>query len=162
MQVKLKYHQPAPVASFCTRGPYQLSAPLAWEKMRNFVRDRDLREQVTRAIGFYMDDPTDVAADQIRYTACIDLGANPPYDRAQNVVQDIFPGGVYASVKFEGDTSDVGKVLSRIKNEWLPKQAVSLDINRPFLEIYDTSNSMSYHGYLSAELGIPVLTGPRG
>jgi len=154
----MKYHRPAPIASFCTQGPYQISAPLAWEQMRLFVREHDLRTKVIRAIGYYMDDPADVASEHIRYTACIDVGANPPCDPAQAIHEEMFPGGVYASLDYKGETSGVGRVFSQLKRQWLPSQPVELDSKRPFLEIYDTSNSLSYHGDFAAELGIPVLT----
>lgn len=157
MEVQLKYHRPTAISRLLVRGPYRNSVLVAWKGMRDFVRERDMRSDVVRAIGFYRDNPAVTPAADIRYEACIDTGSAGINDPARGIVADMFDGGVYACVNYDGPTANIGKVFSQMKNVWLADQPIELDKSRPFLEIFDVTGTMSYDGDFAAELAIPVI-----
>ncbi len=159
---QLIYHRPAKVACLRVSGPYCTSVPTAWGAMRSWALDRKLYAKVKRAFGMSLDDPSMTDERDIRYIACLEFYPDAVgcrhSDRARAIFEKTIPGGVYATFAHEGDHVGIGKKFSQIRREWIAKAHLAIDIERPFLEIYNTAGRKTDSANYSATLAVPVMT----
>ncbi len=162
MNKQLIYHRPTKVACLRVSGPYCTSVPTAWGAMRSWALDRKLYPKVKRAFGMSLDDPSMTDERDIRYIACLEFFADAAgcrySDRSRAIYQKTIPGGVYATFAHAGDHAEIGRKFSQIRREWVANAHLAIDMNRPFLEIYDTAGRKTDSANYGATLAVPVMT----
>ena len=122
---------------YCRRlGPYEESAPAAWQALWAWIRARDLGGEVRGAYGFGLDDPTTTPAEALRYDACLALAAAVGADEAAGIGIQTLPGGRCAIGRMRGPYQGMPAFFGALLGDWLPASGESLDPGRPFLEIY--------------------------
>ena len=154
MEVRLEILPPVAVIAHRSIGPYDRSAPAAWDELSDWVRAKGLWERVRGAYGYGLDDPSATPPEQIRYDACVALeGAVEP--EADFEAKDL-PGGRYAVWTMVGPYRGMPAAFGRLVGEWLPSSGQALDPTRPFLEIYLDDPSEVPESELRTDLCLPI------
>ncbi len=87
-------------------GPFQETAPQAWQSVHGFVPDLAKKNQITGYVSLYKVGPS-------VYRAGFALAA-PPVDLPQGLAYEEFPGGKYARFVLTGPYSDLGAASGRV------------------------------------------------
>ena len=66
-------------------------------------------------------------------------------------------GGTYAVHTHVGSYQPMGGLLSQLHRDWVPKQGLSVDYDRPFMAIYLNDPMLTREVHRRTELCIPVL-----
>ena len=136
--VKLTYVYLRPANLICFRavGPYSESAPRAWGQMFMWLDQQNLRGTVKRGFGLSHFDPRYTPSEKCRYEACIDLPEALPISAWEHMLPQKLPGGAYARYRHVGAHTELGGVISEIRNSWADNKDVVLASGRPLVEIY--------------------------
>ena len=88
---------------YCQRlGPYEESAPAAWQALWAWIRENELGGRVRGAYGFGLDDPGATPPEALRYDACLALAGAAAADAAAGIGVQRLPGGRYAIGRLQG------------------------------------------------------------
>jgi AraC family transcriptional regulator len=113
-------------------GPYELSAPAAWQELMTWAEPRGLVGPETVRIGIGNGDPEVMAPGDLTYDACItverSVEVQPP------VMAEVFPAGEYAVVVHKGAFRRLVEAYHALMLDWLP-QSGRERAGRPF-EVY--------------------------
>jgi AraC family transcriptional regulator len=140
----------------CT-GPYQTAAVEAWRRLHDWLGKNDLRRRMKRGFGLFHDNPQVTAPGQLRYDACTDIGVGLDPDFAEGMGRQTLPGGAYAVHVHVGSYGAIGQLFSELHREWVPKQGMKADYDRPFLAIHLNDPVMTREAHRRTELCVPVM-----
>jgi AraC family transcriptional regulator len=140
----------------CT-GPYHTSAVEAWQKLHQWLAKNELSRRMKRGFGLFHDNPQITRPEQLRYDACTDIGAGVDPDFAEGMGRQTLPGGAYAVHVHVGSYDAIGQLFSELHREWVPKQGMKADYDRPFLAIHLNDPVMTREVHRRTELCVPVM-----
>jgi AraC family transcriptional regulator len=138
-------------------GGYRASSEDAWQRLSRWLAERKARRQVKRAFGLFHDNPLATAPELLRYDACVELIAGLDADSAAGIGIQTLAGGTHAVHTHIGAYEPVGGMLSQLHREWVPKQGLAVDYDRPFMVIYLNDPLVTREVHRRTELCIPVL-----
>lgn len=130
------YLRSSNLIGYRTVGPYSSSAPKAWSRMFDWLDRNRLRGVVTRGFGMALDDPRNVAPEQCRYDACIDLPEQLSAAAWENMMPQRLPGGAYVRRRYVGPHDAIGSAVKEMRETWCATPGIVLAPNRPLVEIY--------------------------
>jgi AraC family transcriptional regulator len=158
-QVRLAYRHIHPVTVVYARatGHYAASAETAWQKLNAWLADRKARRQVKRGLGLFHDNPQVTAPELLRYDACVELMAGLGPDPAAGIGCQTLGGGTHAVHTHIGGYAPMGGIFSQLHREWVPKQGLAVDYDRPFVAIYLNDPLLTREVHRRTELCIPVV-----
>ena len=156
MDLRIENFSQAEVVYTRRVGPYQEMAPIAWRSLWSWLREKGLAGNVTRTIGFGLDDPTTTPLNERRYDACAELSVEAIEDPDFEIGVQTVPGGKYAVYQLKGPYHQIGNTLKDMMTTALPQQNLTADYTRPFLEIYLNDPTEVPERDLLTELCIPI------
>ncbi len=130
------YLRPLTVASYRVKGPYAQSSMEAWGRMFDWLRASGMIRSTGCGYGLLLDDPRSTAPEMLRYDACVELIAGFTERLPGDIGTRRLPGGAYARVRHTTGSNGLGAAISRLRDEWVPSQGLSVDSRRPIIEIY--------------------------
>ena len=116
-----------------------------------------VRRQVKRGFGLFHDNPQVTPPELLRYDACVELTTGLDADPAAGIGRQMLSGGTYAVHTHVGGYAPMGGLLSQLHRDWVPKQGLAVDYDRPFMAIHLNDPLMTREVHRRTELCIPVL-----
>jgi DNA gyrase inhibitor GyrI len=138
-------------------GDYRVAAKDAWDRLNVWLAERQARRQMKRGFGLFHDNPRCTPAELLRYDACVEPATGLDEDPAAGIFRQILSGGTYAVHTHVGSYDPLGRLLSDLHSEWVPKQGLAVDYDRPFMAIYLNDPLLTREVHRRTELCIPVL-----
>jgi AraC family transcriptional regulator len=160
--MRIIYRHIPPTTVFYARGtgPYASSCAEAWQLMNGWLSQSGARKRVKQAFGIFRDNPRTTASELIRYDACVPVLSCPDIEPAPGIGRQTIPGGAFAVHTHVGAYDDAGALLSCLHGEVVPKRALTVDYDRPFMVIYLNDPLVTREMHRRTELCIPVLPMP--
>jgi AraC family transcriptional regulator len=151
-------HFPAEMVFYArSAGPYSASSREAWRLLADWLDQHQARRRVKKAIGFFRDNPRLTAPELLRYDACIPVMFDLDIEPGPGIGRQTLPGGAYAVHTHVGSYEAAGELLSQMHSEVVPKRALSVDYDRPFMAIYLNDPKVTREMHRRTELCVPVL-----
>ena len=157
VRVAYRHIRPASVLYVRATGCYTVSAGAAWERLDHWLAERQGRRQIKRAFGLFHDNPKTIAPELIRYDACVELMTALDADPAAGIGRQTLSGGTYAVHTHIGAYDPVGELFSQLHRDWVPKQGLEVDYDRPFMTIHLNDPHLTRQVHRRTELCVPVL-----
>jgi AraC family transcriptional regulator len=157
--VRVAYRHVRPVTVVYARatGGYYLGAKEAWERLTSWLAQHGARRQIKRGFGLFHDNPQSTAPELLRYDACVELMTGIDAEPAAHIGRQTLSGGTYAVHTHVGAYEPMGGLLSHLHREWVPKQGLAVDYDRPFMAIHLNDPQLTREVHRRTELCIPVL-----
>lgn len=157
MRVAYRHIRPLTVVYARGTGHYLAATKDAWERLGDWLVRRNARRQVKRGLGLFHDNPHVTPPELLRYDACVEVGPGFDADPAAGIGRQTLTGGTYAVHTHVGGYAPMGGLMSELHREWVPKQGLSVDYDRPFVAVYLNDPTMTREVHRRTELCIPVL-----
>jgi AraC family transcriptional regulator len=157
--VHVAYRQIRPVCVLYVRvtGDYWAASNAAWEKLSSWLDERKMRRQVMRGFGLFHDNPQLTPTELLRYDACVHMATALEADPSAGIGRQTLSGGTYAVHTHIGAYGPIGGLFSHLHRDWVPKQGLAVDYDRPFMAIHLNDPVMTREVHRRTELCIPVL-----
>jgi AraC family transcriptional regulator len=157
--VHVAYRHIHPVSVIYARatGDYWTASNAAWERLDHWLSEHNLRRQVARGFGLFHDNPQLTAPELLRYDACAQLTGAPEGDAGVGIGRQTLSGGTYAVHTHIGGYGPIGGLISHLHRDWVPRQGLAVDYDRPFMAIHLNDPLITREVHRRTELCIPVL-----
>ena len=136
---------------------YQASAKDAWDRLSAWLAKHEVRRQVKRGFGLLHDNPEVTPPELLRYDACVELMTGIDADPAAGICRQMLSGGTYGVHTHVGGYQQMGEAFSGLHRNWVPKQGLAVDYDRPFMAIHLNDPHVTREMHRRTELCIPVL-----
>lgn len=156
MKLSYVYLRSSQLICFRAFGPYEVSSLSAWQQMCDWLDRNCLRGTVKRGFGMAHDDPRMTPPDRCRYDACIDLPELLPASAWAGLLPQQLPGGAYARCRHVGPHTQIGGVVSNIRQNWSDSVGITLAVGRPLVEIYLDDPKFTAPERLRTDICLPV------
>lgn len=156
MRVAYRHVRPVSVVYVRAAGDYLTAATEAWGKLDDWLARHDLRCRMKRGFGVFHDNPQNTENASLRYDACADVGIGIDAAAAADISRQTLPGGTYAVHTHIGGYDRIGELMSELHREWVPKQGLVLDNDRPFVAIHLNDPRLTREVHRRTELCVPV------
>ena len=133
-------------------GPYDKVGD-TWMQLMRWAGMQGLLGPRTESIGVCYDDPAVVAADELRYDACVTIAA--PLTDTSHVQEKTLPAGRYATAIHVGPYEGLAEFYNRLIGQELPGQGLEIR-NAPCLESYLDNPQETKPEALRTEVFVPV------
>ena len=157
MHVAYRHIRPVCVLYARATGDYWAASTAAWERLDRWLAQHKVRRQVARGFGLFHDNPQLTAPELQRYDACVQLTTGLEADPAAGIGRQTLSGGTYAVHTHVGAYGPIGGLLSHLHRDWVPKQGLAVDYDRPFMAIHLNDPLVTREVHRRTELCIPVL-----
>jgi len=138
-------------------GGYRLAAKEAWERLSRWLAAHDARRRIRRGFGLFHDNPQATMPELLRYDACVELMTGLEAEEGAGIGRQTLAGGTYAMHTHVGGYEPVGGIFSQLHRDWIPKQGLSVDYDRPFMAIHLNDPLLTREVHRRTELCVPVL-----
>ncbi len=149
--------RPAAVVYTRSTGGYQAAAKDAWDRLNAWLAAHEARRQVKRGFGLFHDNPEVTPPELLRYDACVELMTGIDADPAAGICRQMLSGGTYGAHTHVGGYQHMGGLLSQLHRNWVPKQGLAVDYDRPFMAIHLNDPHVTREIHRRTELCIPVV-----
>ena len=79
---------------------------------------------------------TDDRKDRASYDACVELNDDMVVGHTEGLETALVPSGAYLRKRFDGQLDEMGAALRKMRVEEIPSRGLTLDGQRPMIEIY--------------------------
>ena len=140
------------IAALPHRGPY-IEIGNAFEQASAIIGARNLWGEMREMVGVYLDDPSAIAAAELRAWAGFELadGAELP----EGFEQVDLPGGPVARLRFRGPYAGLSKGYDYLYSDWLPNSGRDPG-NAPVYEVYVNTPATVAPGDLLTDIHLPL------
>ncbi|RDX35180.1 AraC family transcriptional regulator [Arcobacter sp. HD9-500m-PIT-SAG03] len=124
-----------------------------WQKFL-YLLEKDYQITNPKMIGFHHSNPSITCLKDCRYGACIEI----PNDKIQpkgDIGTGMIAGGLFASIKYQGEYNDVLHLYKKMYYEWLPSSEFEA-INGKAHVIYHKNHFIEKDGKFDIEFRIPI------
>ena len=156
MRFQFVYLRPTQVLYSAATGSFEQSAQQAWNRMIGWLDADQRRLGSPRGYGIFREDETSAAPQTYRYDACIELKPGFSADPSKGIVRRVTPHGAYALARIKGSHRRIGESYRRIREQWSETDAIVIDRERPYMQIYLNDPATTQPDELVAQLCIPV------
>jgi AraC family transcriptional regulator len=156
VRVAYRHIQPVTVLYARSMGPYQGASSAAWCLIAEWLERHQARGRVKQAFGLFRDNPRLTAPEIVRYDACVPITIGLDEEPEAGIRRQTLAGGAYAVHTHVGSYEQAGELLSHLHSEVLPKRALSVDYDRPFMAIYLNDPKITREMHRRTELCVPV------
>lgn len=155
------YSKPLMLAAVQTKGPYSRSADEAWKQIFNWL-DK-LKPDPFPSVGYslYYHDPRLVKESELRYAAGIPAPRNWQASRNDGVFPLQFAGGTFMKRTVVGPYTNLGRVMSELRNQWIPENGLVLDQSQPAVSIHHSDQRFVDPAKQTADVCLPVFADRR-
>jgi AraC family transcriptional regulator len=158
VHVAYRYIRPASVIYARATGDYWTASAIAWQRLDRWLDANNARRRVMRGFGLFHDNPQITPLELLRYDACAQLTMALEADPAEwGIGRQTLSGGTYAVHTHIGGYGPIGGLMSHLHREWVPKQGLAVDYDRPFMAIHLNDPRLTREVHRRTELCIPVL-----
>lgn len=157
MDISVTYMKPTAVLYARASGPYEQSVEEAWGRMLSWLDLRRVRARTPRGFGIINDNPRSVHPGQRRYDACIELQPGLVSDSQAGIESKMTPGGAFAVARVRGPHAAISRAFKYLRSEWVPKHGLTVDEDRPHLEIYLNDPATTPADQLLTDVCVPVV-----
>jgi AraC family transcriptional regulator len=157
--VRVAYRHIRPLTVVYARGTgcYRDASTEAWRRLGGWLAQHQARRKVKRGLGIFRDNPHVTPPELLRYDACVEVAAGLDADEAAGIGRQILCGGTYAVHTHVGGYEAMGGLMSRLHREWVPKQGLAVDYDRPFVAVYLNDPLLTREVHRRTDLCIPVI-----
>lgn len=161
VKARVVFLKPRTLAAVQVHGPYAESAPKAWHAMFEWLEQTKPTPTPIRGFGFFYNDPREVKAEKLRYRAAVEIPEN--WDECNNGILSPmrFDGGTFLRSKVVGPYTETGKVISNLRDQWVPKNGLVLDQAQPILAIFHSDARHVAPAEQITEMCLPVFADRR-
>lgn len=138
-------------------GSYQDAAKDAWDRLNAWIAEHQIRRQVKRGFGLFHDNPQVTPSELQRYDACAELSLGLDADPGKGIGRQMLSGGTYAVHIHIGGYDRIGGLFSELNRDWVPKQGLAVDYDRPFMAVHLNDPMVTREVHRRTELCVPVL-----
>jgi len=156
-QARVIYLKPSELAAVTLRGAYKDTVAHAWDQLFSWLEHGAHHEKPGRGYGLAYDDPRQVPADVCRYSAGVHVPKNWQMGDFAFVSRQTFAGGAYLFYRNRGYYSEMGSIISALRDFWVPKNGLCFDPSRPVATFYHDDPRFTRPEERVADLCIPVL-----
>lgn len=156
-QARVIYLEPTELAAVTACGAYQHTVADAWNQLFTWLAHGGHHEKPGRGYGLAYDDPRRVAAEQCRYCAGVRVPRSWQRGDSAFVTRQRFAGGPYLFYRNRGYYSEMGSIISVLRDFWVPKSGLCFDPSRPIATFYHDDPHSTRPEERVADLCIPVL-----
>ena len=160
MRVTYRYIRPVTVLYARGNGRYEAAARQAWEKLSGWLVAHDARRHIKRGFGIFRDNPKVTATDLLRYDACVEMTPGLHVDVDAGIGRQVLGGGTHAIHTHVGSYNGLGNLLSELHHDFVPRQGLTVDYDRPFMAIHLNDPLMTREVHRRTELCVPVMPLP--
>lgn len=157
MARSLIYVRPVQVVFIRVHGGYPQTVDAAWGRMFAWMDANGLGAEVDVGYGLAHDDPRMTPAELCRYDACIPVPKAVPQEAMAELQHMTLPSGVYARDRLTQSYDGMGHRLAATRDEWVPRQGLTIDPNRPVITIYRNNPRFCPPEKLEAEICLPIM-----
>lgn len=155
------FMKPAVLLAVQMIGPYSEAVPKAWTTIFGWM-DREKPDPMpTVGYGFTYDDPRRVAAEDLRYVASVIAPSRWNHNSTSEVSPLSFEGGTFLRSTVVGPYDQIGQSISSMRDQWIPKNGLVLDQNKPILTIYRSDPRVIEPQEQVADVCLPVFADRR-
>lgn len=158
---RVRFIPPVKLAFMSVRGPYSRSVGEAWTQMFDWLDKRGHMKSPGIGYGLAHDDPQTTLSSKIRYDAGVPIPTTWTEDDGTFAQIRTFRGGSYTVQRYVGAYEAIGKMISQIRREVLPRSGLVLDKTRPLLCIYYSDPRHFGPGEQETDVCLPVITDRR-
>ncbi len=156
MRFRFVYLRPTPVLHFGVTGSYEESAQQAWDRMLGWFGTHRLGLDQPRGFGIFREDETSAESQVYRYDACLELKPGLSADPSNGIVRRVTLHGAYALARIKGGHQQMAEKFRRIREQWAQSEAIVIDPERPYMEIYLNDPATTPPDDLLTQLCVPV------
>lgn len=153
--------KPANLAAVQVIGPYGETAPKAWANIFKWLDYSKPDPKPDHGYGLTFGDPRKVADKELRYIAGVVAPSNWVSCESNLVSGWRFDGGTFLRTRVVGPYSDIGKVISGLRDKWIPKNGLVLNRKQPILTIYRSDTRTVEPAECVADVCLPVFADRR-
>lgn len=153
--------KPAIFAAVQATGPYSETVAKSWGKIFDWLDDTKPDPMPDRGFGLTFDDPRTVAASDLRYAAGVTMPSNWSAPETGDIGPLKFGGGSFLRTRVVGPYTNTGKVISALRDQWIPKNGLVLDRCQPVLTIYLSDTRYVDPDDQVADVCLPVFADRR-
>jgi len=124
-----------------------------WQKFL-FLLEKQYDVINPKMIGFHHSNPSITSLKDCRYGACIQLDDNK-IEPMGDISTGIIGGGLFATIKYQGEYNDVLYLYKKLYYEWLPSSEFEA-VNGKAHVIYYKNHFVEENGKFDIEFRIPV------
>jgi AraC family transcriptional regulator len=128
--------------------------------MGEWLAQNGARKRVKLGFGVFHDNPRTTDPEIIRYDACVPVVACAGLEPAPGIGRQTLAGGAFAVYTHVGGYDEAGELLSQLHSEIIPKRALTVDYERPFVAVYLNDPLITREMHRRTELCVPVLPIP--
>jgi AraC family transcriptional regulator len=160
VRVTYRYIRPVTVLYARGTGRYETAAREAWENLHGWLVARSARRHIRRGFGIFRDNPQVTACNLLRYDACVELTPAIDADPEAGIGRQVLGGGTHAIHTHVGSYNGLGDLLSELHRDFVPRQGLTVDYDRPFMAIHLNDPLMTREMHRRTELCVPVMPLP--
>jgi AraC family transcriptional regulator len=157
LRIAYRHIRPATVLYARGTGDYWSASNDAWARLDRWLGQHKERRQIKRGFGLFHDNPQITPSELLRYDACVELMTCLDAEPAVGIGRQTVTGGTYAVHTHVGSYAPIGGLFSELHREWVRKQGLVVDYDRPFMAVYLNDPHITREVHRRTELCIPVL-----
>lgn len=142
-------------------GRYSQTAPKAWAQLFEWLDKTKPEPQPDHGYGLSIGDPRKVAENELCYVAGVVVPPNWTQCETNLVTGMRFDGGTFLRHRLVGPYTEVGSTISRLRDQWIPKNGLVLDQKQPVLTVYRSNSNEVPPAEQIADICLPVFADRR-
>lgn len=153
--------KPAILAAVKLVGPYQTTVPKAWSTIFDWMDLTKPDPKPDHGYGLTFDDPRKVSEPDLRYVAGVVVPSHWESCPTNKVAGQRFDGGTFLRTRIVGPYTNVGRMISSLRDQWIPKNGLVFDQKQPVLTIYRSDTRYVAPEDHVADVCLPVFADRR-
>lgn len=153
--------KPAILAAVQHIGPYHDTVPKAWAEIFDWIDHTKPNPAPDHGYGLTYDDPRKVPESELRYVAGVVVPPNWEACPSNKVTGLRFDGGTFLRNRIKGPYTNVGQMISSLRDQWIPKNGLVFDQKKPVLTIYRSDTRQVAPDDCVADVCLPVFADRR-
>ncbi len=134
-----------------------MSSAAAWGVMLDWLDKRGHEAIGHVGYGMALDDPRITSNDDLRYDACVRVPTTWSALDNKYVQLKLFDGGAYLKTRHIGSYGALGRVVSKARDELVPRQGLTHDLSRAVLTMNYSYPDETLPAEQVADVCIPVI-----
>lgn len=132
---------------------YDKSIKNTWQKFLYLLEDY-YNIQEPEMIGFHHSNPNITSLEDCRYVACVNI-ENKKIEPKGDIGVCKISGGLYASIRYQGEYNDVLYLYKKLYHEWLPSSEFEAISSKAYV-IYFKNHFIEEYENFDIEFRIPI------
>lgn len=153
--------KPVVLAAVRVTGPYSDTVHEAWRRVFAWMDHAALDPKPDAGYGLSYDNAKQVPAQDLRYAACVVMPNSWPGSGQDGIARMLFEGGTFLRSRVVGPYSKIGPVISELRDQFVSKNGLVFNRNKPVLTIYRNDTRRVSPDEQIADVCLPVFADRR-